>query len=245
MCIRDSSCGRKAYSEKRLTVAYWGLIITLIGTMATLGLSCYQSIKVETRIKREKAIEFGKQLNEEVYDGYTDIAINIYKSHLKNDSQEDFLSWIKLVTDSPQRAHTGLLDSEIGHLLRIRSSLNKFTNFMERYCQSYQANTVDRCIMDASAMQTIGAFAELLKPYMDEIRTTDESQWQPIYDVTRIDQEAKADKLGSQLAEDGQLNKEPALGLVARSLQLIRPVKTFSSNVVRFFFKNDALFAAR
>ena len=209
--FRNDQLTKKGWTA--VIIGVLGLVLTGGSILASVIQDSYSA----QRVRRQRAIDFGQEWNSTVYEGTTDDDINIVRSNHENASAESYGKWLELVANSSKidctgslqetfatspeptdpeegvKAHgelalgTNVSDQKLQELLRIRSSLNKFLNFQETICLAYQYETADRKIMEQSTIPAVKHFGKMLKPYMDSLRNSHPTLWQPIYDVAELD----------------------------------------------------------
>ena len=155
-----------------------------------VNIACYQESLAESR--KSEAVAVGSRWISVVYSDGTDKDLNLVRGYRKSLDDIKFGEWLRKVALSPEDVKIELrknmlvshYEGNSAERIRIRSSLNKFLNFLESICLAYHHHTADRRILDKSTMPCIRYFAKLLKPYMDCIRESEPTTWQAVYDTS-------------------------------------------------------------
>lgn len=210
-----------------VTIGILGLVLTGGAILAGVIQDGYAA----QRIRRQRAIDFGKEWNTTVYDGIVDDDINIVACHQKNASPDQYRKWLaEIATANRSNLNSTLQetfatsnasgDAPLGTIvsnqktrerLRIRSSLNEFLNFLETMCLAYKYETVDREIMELSSIPAIKHFGRMLQPYMDTLRESHPTLWQAIYDVAELEKlpSNSAKRLSGSLSPENNKSPKP------------------------------------
>jgi hypothetical protein len=163
-------------------VACWAAVLA--------NIAIHQRSLSESR--KSEAVAVGARWIDVVYKGGTDTDLNLVRGYRSTLSSIEFADWLRKVALSPNEVKVVLrqnilvshYESDSFEKLRIRSSLNKFLNFLESICLAYLHHTADRTILDESTIPCVQQFATLLRPYMDCIRESEPTTWQAIYDIS-------------------------------------------------------------